>query len=110
MVTANGEVQTNVAAQIYVHVLDLFVTVQILVDTLAVQSLSKLCEEHGYSCEWASGQNPHTSGASSCSTSLQQDSLRTSSSPAEVRSDDESPGNLRDRSQNFKQIQKEGQR
>ena len=59
MVTANGEVQTNEEAQAYVHDLDLFVTVQILDDTLAVLSLGKLCEEHGYSCEWASGQNPH---------------------------------------------------
>ena len=36
--------------------LDLFVTVQILEDTLAVLSLGKLSEEHGYSYEWASGQ------------------------------------------------------
>ena len=39
----------NVAAQVYVHDLDLFVTVQIVADTLAVLSLGKLCEEHGYS-------------------------------------------------------------
>ena len=30
----------------YVHALDLFVTVQILEDTLAVPSLGKLCEDH----------------------------------------------------------------
>ena len=83
VVTANGEVQTNEEAQAYVHDLDLFVTVQILDDTPAVLSLGKLCEEHSYSCEWASGQKA-TSGASSSSTSLQQDSSRTSSSPAEV--------------------------
>ena len=59
VVTANGEVQTNEEAQVYVHDLDLFVTVQILDDTFAVLSLGKLCEEHGYSCEWASGQKPH---------------------------------------------------
>ena len=59
VVTANGEVQTNEEAQVYVHDLDLFVTVQILDDTLAVLSLSKLCEEHGCSYEWASGQKPH---------------------------------------------------
>ena len=58
MVTANGEVQTNVEAQ-DVHDLDLFVTVQILEDTAAVLSLGKLCEEHGYTYEWASGQKPH---------------------------------------------------
>ena len=41
-----------------VHDLDLFVTVQIL-DAPAVLSLGKLCEEHGCSYEWASGQKPH---------------------------------------------------
>ena len=60
MVTANGEVQTNEEAQVYVHhVLDLFVTVQILDDTFAVLSFGKLCEEHGYSTKWTSGQKPH---------------------------------------------------
>ena len=59
VVTANGEVQTNQEAQVYVHDLDLFVTVQILNDTLVVLSLGKLCEEHGCSREWASGQKPH---------------------------------------------------
>ena len=59
VVTANGEVQTNEEAQENVHDLDLFVTVQILNDTPAGLSLGKLCEEHGYSCEWASGQKPH---------------------------------------------------
>ena len=47
VVTANGEVQTNEEAQVCVHDLDLFVTVQILDDTPAVLSLGKLCEEHG---------------------------------------------------------------
>ena len=37
--------------------LELFVTVRILEDTLAVLLLGKLCEEHGLSYEWASGQN-----------------------------------------------------
>ena len=59
VVTANGEVQTNEEAQVYVHDLDLFVTVQILDDTLAFRSLGKLCEEHGCSHEWATGQQPH---------------------------------------------------
>ena len=53
--TANGEVQTNEEA----HDLELFVTVHILEDTPAVLSLRKLCEHHGYLCEWASGQKPH---------------------------------------------------
>ena len=52
VVTANGEVQTNEEAQVYVHDLELFVTVQVLEDTPAVLSFGKLCEEHGYSYEW----------------------------------------------------------
>ena len=59
MVRANGEVQTNEEAPVYVHDLDLFVTVQIIDDTLAVPSLGNLCEVHGYSYEWASGEKPH---------------------------------------------------
>ena len=34
-------------------------TLQLLKDTLAVLSLGKLCEGHGYTDEWASGQKPH---------------------------------------------------
>ena len=56
---ANGEVQTNEEARAYVHDLDLFVTVPLLDDTPAVSSLGKLCEEHGHSYEWESGQKPH---------------------------------------------------
>ena len=58
VVTANGEVQTNEEAQVFVHDLGLFVTVQLLEETPAVISLGKLCNEHGYSCEWVSGQEP----------------------------------------------------
>ena len=36
VVTANGEVQTNEEAQVYIHDLDLFVTVQLLEETPAV--------------------------------------------------------------------------
>ena len=39
VMTANGEVQTNEEAQVYVHDLDLFVTVQLLENTPAVLSL-----------------------------------------------------------------------
>ena len=53
------KVQTNEEAQVHVHDLDLFVTVQILDDTPAVLSLGKRCEEHGFTYEWASGQKPH---------------------------------------------------
>ena len=45
-------------AQEYVHDLNLFVTVQFLEETPVVPSLGKLCEDHGYSYEWVSGQKP----------------------------------------------------
>ena len=32
---------------------------KVLEDTPAVLSLGKLCDEHGYSCEWINGQKPH---------------------------------------------------
>ena len=135
VVTANEEVQTNTEAQVYVHDIDLFVMVQILDETLAVQSLGKIWEDHGYTYEWASGQKPHltnqgkkffsckthkfvplvvpgwsfNSGTSSSSTSPPQDSRRTSSIPAPERSDEPAPGNWRDSPKNSKQKQKEGQ-
>ena len=54
--TVNGEVQTNEEAKVHVHDLDLFVTLQILEDTPAVLSPGKLCEDHGCSYVWTSGQ------------------------------------------------------
>ena len=53
VLTASGEVHTIEEAQVFVH--DLFVTVQ-FEETSAVQSLGRLCEDHGYSYEWVSGQ------------------------------------------------------
>ena len=50
------EVPTTQEAHVCVHDLHLFVTVQLLDDTPAVLSSGKLCEEHGYSYEWTSGQ------------------------------------------------------
>ena len=47
--TANGEVQTNEEATVYVRVLVVFLTTKVLEDTPAVLSLGKLCDEHGYS-------------------------------------------------------------
>ena len=58
VVTANGEVQTNDEATRYVKEFDLFLTVKLLEDTPAVLSLGKLCEGHGCSFEWTSGQKP----------------------------------------------------
>ena len=34
-------------------------TVMLLEETPAVLSLGKLCEDHGYTYHWTSGQNPH---------------------------------------------------
>ena len=46
VVTANGELQTNEEAQVHVHDIDLFVTVQLLEETSAALSLGKHCSEH----------------------------------------------------------------
>ena len=59
VMTANGEVRTNKEATVYVKELDLFVTVMLLDETPAVLSLVKLCEDHGYTYHWLSGQKPH---------------------------------------------------
>ena len=48
VVTASGKVQSNEEATVSVKELDLFVTGKFLEDTLAVLSLRKLCEDHGY--------------------------------------------------------------
>ena len=58
LLTANGEVQTCEEAQVYVHDLDLFVTVQILEDTPAVLSRGKLFKDPRFCYEWVSGQKP----------------------------------------------------
>ena len=59
VMTANGEVQTREEATVYVKELDSFVTVMLLEETPAVLSLGKLCEDHGYTYHWTSGQKPH---------------------------------------------------
>ena len=59
VMTANGEVQTHEEATVYVKELDIFLTKKVLEDTPAVLSLVKLCDEHGYSYEWITGQKPH---------------------------------------------------
>ena len=58
VLTANGEVHTHEEAQVFVHELNQFVTVQLLEETPAVLSLGKLCEDHRYAYEWVSGQKP----------------------------------------------------
>ena len=59
IITANGEVQTHEEATVYVKELDVLLTMKVLEDTPAVLSLGKLCDEHGYSYEWISGQKPY---------------------------------------------------
>ena len=59
VMTANGEVQTKEEAAVHVKELDLFLTVVLLEETPAVLSLGKLCEDHGYTYHWTSGQKPH---------------------------------------------------
>ena len=59
VITANGEVQTNEEAAVYVRELEIFLTMKLLKDTPAVLSLGKLRDEHGYSYEWINGQKPH---------------------------------------------------
>ena len=49
--TANGEVQTNEEAKVYVKDLGLFVTEQLPKNTPPVLSRWQLCEDHGYSYE-----------------------------------------------------------
>ena len=59
VITANGEVQTQEEAIVYVKELDMFLTMKVLENTPAVISLGKLCDENGYSYEWINGQKPH---------------------------------------------------
>ena len=59
VMTANGEVQTREEGTVYVTELDLFVTVMLLEETPAVLSFGKLCEDHGKTYHWTSGQKPH---------------------------------------------------
>ena len=59
VITANGEVQTQEEATVYVKELDIFLTMKVHENTPAVLSLGKLCDENGYSYEWINGQKSH---------------------------------------------------
>ena len=59
VLTANGEVQTREEATVCVREMDLFVRVLLLEETPTLLSLGKLCDDHGYTCHWTSGQQPH---------------------------------------------------
>ena len=58
VMTANGEVQTQEEAIVYVKELDIFLTMKVLDNTSAALSLGKLCDENGYSYEGINGQKP----------------------------------------------------
>ena len=76
VLTATGEVHTHEEAQVFVHDLNQFVTVQLLEETPAVRSPGKLCKDHGYSHEWVSGQEPRLT--KNGQYDLQDRQLRTS--------------------------------
>ena len=57
--TANGEAQTREKATLCVKELELLVRVMRLEETPAVLSLGNLCEDHGCTSHWTSGQKPH---------------------------------------------------
>ena len=59
VITANGEVQTNEEATVYVKELDTFLTMKLLENTPAVLSRGKLCDKNGCSYECINGQKPH---------------------------------------------------
>ena len=56
VMTANGEVQTREKGTAHVKQLDLFVKVMLVEETPTVLYLVKLCEDHGFSHHWTSGQ------------------------------------------------------
>ena len=59
VITANGEVETQEEAVVYVKELDVFLTMKVPENTPAVLSLGMLCDGNGCSNEWINGQKPH---------------------------------------------------
>ena len=76
VITANGEVQTQEEAIVYVKELDIFLTMKVLGNTPAVLSLGKLCDENGYSYEWINGQKPHLIKTVKSFSPIQENSLQ----------------------------------
>ena len=68
VVTPKGEVQTKEESTVYARELTLFVTVMLLEHTLAVLSLGKLCEDHGYTYRWTSVKNHNSSKMVECNS------------------------------------------
>ena len=56
--TANGTVETNEEATVYLEDLDKFVWVKLADDPAAVRSLGMLCKTMGHSYFWAAGEQP----------------------------------------------------
>ena len=77
VLTADGEVHTHEEAQVFVHDLNQFVTVQLLEETLVVPSQGKLCKNHGCSYEWVSAIEPQLTN-NRTKDSLQDKQFRTS--------------------------------
>ena len=80
VVTTHGEVQTHEEAIVYVKELDNFLTVKVLEDTPVVLSLGKLCEDHGYSYEWALVKTM-SHQKKRCSDTMQYGKLRPNRGP-----------------------------
>ena len=62
--------------QFYVKELDIFLTMKVLEDPPAVLSQGMLCDEHGYSHEWITGQK-NTSHLKRYSNTVQYGELRS---------------------------------
>ena len=56
--TETEKVHVNKEAQVFVHDLDLFVTVRLLDEASAALSLRMLCSKHGHSLEEKNGETP----------------------------------------------------
>ena len=61
VITANGEVQTQEEAIVYVKELEKFLTMKALENTPAVTSFGKLCDENGNFYEWIQWSKNHIS-------------------------------------------------
>ena len=67
VIVANGSIESNEEATVYVRDVDLFVKLQLLQETPPVLSLGKLCKDHRYSDEWVE-RSTTESGIKTCNT------------------------------------------
>ena len=56
--TANGVIEVRKEANVFVEDLNIWIWAMLVVDSPAVISLGVLCQEHGFSYVWESGQQP----------------------------------------------------